>query len=484
MVIEFQESQISSIKCDAEVIFIVAKNVEHKWIKKDSQKLVNLGCKYENHETVFLNESNKVVAAIDSISSENLRIAAALAIKAIKGEFKSLKVGLYLEGKQKRECIEAMVEGFLLGDYVYESYKSKKREHKIESIVISNSEYSNKKIEKSEVEEAIKRATIKCEAINSVRDIINTPPEDATPERLADIAEESAKECGISCKIYDEKHIKSNGMGAFYAVGKGSDNPPRLIHLSYKPQNPKAKVALVGKGLTYDTGGLSLKPSDYMTTMKADKSGGVTVLGIIIAASRLQIPVEIEAIIGAAENMVSGRSYRPDDVLTAKNGKTIEVKNTDAEGRLVLADCLCFAQEFEPDYIVDLATLTGACVVALGEYTFGVMGFNEELKSSICDASNKEAELSATLPFNKHLKKLLKSEIADVSNISSSRYGGAITAALFLSEFIEEKNRDKWVHLDIAGPAFVEKSWDYNPFGASGVALRTVLRWLESLGGK
>lgn len=484
MKITYVERKINAIKSDIEIVFIINKNMEHKWIKKNHATLEALGFNAENGECLFLNESKKVVVASDNYEHENLRVAASNAIKSIKGKFSTAKIGLYLDTKHKKESIVAICEGFLLGSYTYEAYKSKKNEDKIEEVYISNSEYSNKKLDAAIISSAIKEAIIKCEAINTVRDVINTPPEDATPEKVADIAEKLAKKYKLKCEVFDEKKIKNDNMGAFYSVGKGSSNPPRLIHLKYSPKNPKAKVALVGKGLTYDSGGLSLKPASAMTSMKADKSGGVTVLGIILAASKLKLDVEIDCIIGAAENMVSGDSYRPDDVLTAKNGKTIEVKNTDAEGRLVLADCLCYAQELKPDYIIDMATLTGACVVALGEYTFAVMGHDETLKNAMLKASVESGELGATLPFNKHLKGLLKSEIADVSNISSSRYGGAITAALFLSEFIEEENKNKWLHLDIAGPAFVEKAWDYNPYGASGVGVRSVLQWLENLEAK
>jgi leucyl aminopeptidase len=219
-----------------------------------------------------------------------------------------------------------------------------------------------------------------------------------------------------------------------------------------------------------------------MVTMKADKSGASAVLGIIQAVAALGMDIEVHAVAGAAENMIGGNAYKPDDILTSKSGKTIEVRNTDAEGRLVLADCLTFVQqEIKPDYIIDMATLTGACVVAVGEYTTGVMGFNDALKESMLEAAKKGGELAAPLQFNKYLKKLLKSEIADISNISSSRYGGAITAALFLSEFIEEAYRDKWLHLDIAGPAYVEKAWGCNPHGASGAGVRMVVEWLKAL---
>ena len=255
-------------------------------------------------------------------------------------------------------------------------------------------------------------------------------------------------------------------------------NPPRLIKLTYKPKNPKAKIALVGKGLTYDTGGLSLKPADYMTTMKADKGGGCAVLGILSAIAEIAPNIEVCGIIGAVENAIGGDAYRPDDILQSREGVSIEVKNTDAEGRLVLADCLSFAQDLKPDIIIDLATLTGACVVALGEYSSGILGYNESLKAEFEAIALKSGELCARLPFNRHLEKLIESKNADIANCSSARYGGAITAGLFLGKFIRNDYKDKWLHIDIAGPAFVEKEWDINPYGASGAGVRSVVDFI------
>ena len=262
------------------------------------------------------------------------------------------------------------------------------------------------------------------------------------------------------------------------AVARASDKSPRLIHLSYAPKdstkgaNKLPKIVLVGKGLTYDSGGLSLKPADYMTTMKADKSGACAVLGIINVLAQLNAEVQVDAILGAAENMIGGNAYKPDDVLFSREGVTIEVKNTDAEGRLVLADCLSYAQDLKPDVLIDFATLTGACVVGLGEYTSGIMGYNENLKEEFEKSALKSGELVARLPFNRHIGKLIESKIADVSNAASSRYGGAISAGMFLGEFIRDEYKDKWLHIDIAGPAFVEKEWDINPYGASGAGVR------------
>jgi leucyl aminopeptidase len=219
-----------------------------------------------------------------------------------------------------------------------------------------------------------------------------------------------------------------------------------------------------------------------MVTMKSDKSGGSAVLGIMKAVSELNLDVEVHGFVGAVENMIGGDAYKPDDVLTAKNGKTIEVRNTDAEGRLVLADTLCYAQqEVKADYIFDFATLTGACVVGVGNYTSGVMGNSDLPKEMVLEAAKNSGEFATKLDFNRYLKKTLKSEIADICNISNTRYGGAITAGQFLSEFIDEEHKEKWAHIDIAGPAFVEHTWGENPHGASGAGVRMMVKLLEKL---
>ncbi len=482
MNIEISNKPLSGIKADCEVVFVVNKNFKHKWVA-DKETLESLNFKGEGDECVLLAEAKKIYASIESLNRDEIRTASAKAIRAAKKtKFKSLKVGLYFEKGKEGESLSALAEGFWLGLYAHETYKSKKSEHKIEKIIISTEEYADKKEDIKKLESALNEAKSIAEAINMTREVVNTPPDDMTPIKLAHEAKSIAEKHKMECGVYDEKFLEKNGMNAFRAVSRASAHPPRLIHMIHKPKKPKAKIALVGKGLTYDSGGLSLKPSDYMVTMKADKGGGSAVLGIMRVIGELNLPFEVHGVIGATENMIGGNAYKPDDVLVAKNKKTIEVRNTDAEGRLVLADCLCYIQELgEFDYIIDLATLTGACVVALGEYTFGVMGFNDKLKKSILEASKNSGELSAELPFNKHLKKLLKSDVADMTNACSTRYGGAITAGLFLAEFIEDKNRDKWVHLDIAGPAFVEKEWGYHPAGASGVGIKTVIEWMKSL---
>ena len=443
--------------------------VKAEIVVNGTKKFEEYGFEGKDGEVLVLPEKKRVYVGIDEVNAENLKTATATIIKALK-KYKFESVEITPPNTKNEDLLLAFFEGFILGDYEFDKYKSNKAKHPIKEVCINS---------KRDFDDIIKEAEIRAKNINFVRDIINSMPDEITPAKLAAIAEEIAKENNLECKIYDENYLFENGYNAFYSVGKASANPPRLIHLTYKPKNPKQRVVLVGKGLCYDSGGLSLKPADYMVTMKSDKSGAVTVLGIIKAASELNLDVEIHAVLGAAENMIGGNAYKPDDVLKAKNGKTIEVRNTDAEGRLVLADCLCYAQENikEFDKIFDFATLTGACVVGVGEYTAGIMGFNRKQIDDILKTSEKTGEHFAYLPFNKYLPKLLKSNVADICNIASSRYGGALTAGLFLSEFVE--NKDKWTHFDIAGPAYVEKEWGYNPFGASGFGVDTIISYLK-----
>ncbi|MDR2638547.1 MAG: leucyl aminopeptidase [Helicobacteraceae bacterium] len=478
MKIEFN----SGAKADIRVIFTLNKDLGGAFVS-DRALLEKVGFDGADESTALFAERGELYVGVeDENDPESFRIAAAKAIGVLKTlKVKSASIASY--DKSGADRAKAIAFGLALGAYEFNEYKSKPKERSLEAIYFNAENYYGAKTDENAVKAAIGYALVVAEGVNFARDLVNRTPEDMTPSALANEAQKAAGEHQLKCEIKDESYLQQNGMGAMLAVGRASVNPPRLIHLIYKPEKAKKTVAIVGKGLTYDSGGLSLKPADYMSTMKADMSGGAAAIAIIKTAARLGLNIEIHAVIGAAENMIGGKAYKPDDVLRAKNGKTIEVKNTDAEGRLVLADCLCYAQENAPelDYIIDLATLTGACVVALGEYTSGVMGFNDDLKRSLLQSAKNGGELAAELPFNRHLKKLLKSEIADLSNCAPVRYGGAITAALFLSEFIEEKNRDKWAHLDIAGPSFVEKAWGVNPFGASGAAVRWAIDWLERL---
>jgi probable cytosol aminopeptidase len=473
------DKKISEIKADLELVFVVDKNLKHKFIKDEKAfKFAN----YKGDSVLVLLESGMVYAPLTKLDYDELRVAAAKAYNAVKSlNIKTIKLGSYIASCQKMS-FQAVVEGILLGGYEFNKYKEKKEISSLKEIVFSTEEYADKKVAVQDAKDGFCQGEIIANATNFTKDIVNEIPEIYTPQKMADDAAKLAKELkNVTCKVYDENFLKKENMNAFLAVNRASVHPARLIHLIYKPKTSKKRVIFVGKGLTYDSGGLSLKPADYMLTMKADKSGAAAAMGIIKASSELNLPFEIHAILGATENMIGGNAYKPDDVLISRSGVTIEVRNTDAEGRLVLADCLSYAQDFKPDLIIDMATLTGACVVGLGEYTSALMGNNEELKAEFKAKSAKSGELNTILEFNPYLKELIKSQIADISNTASSRYGGAITAGAFLEKFIKDEYKDKWIHQDIAGPAYIEKAWGYNQAGASGAGVRMNIYYLQNL---
>ncbi|CAM2842122.1 leucyl aminopeptidase [Helicobacter felis] len=477
-------------KADVAVVFVVEKDLNHPWVH---HKGVLETFHYEG-EGVFLDQAHKrLYVGVAHNDVHLFREAACLAVKALKKyHFKNVKVGLYAaKNTNEGECplgqtMLAILTGLQFGLYSYEVYKSKKEPVHLKEVVLALGEAHEFKHEvktlEHNLEKLIHKANVLVEHVNLARDLVNTPPDVANAPYVAKKAQDLAEKNGLECFVHGEDYLKEKGMNAYLAVNRASANPPQLVHVVYKPKNAKKKIVLVGKGLTYDCGGLSIKTAEYMITMKADKGGACAVLAVVNALAHLKVEAEVHAVLGLAENMIAGDAYRPDDILISKEGKTIEVRNTDAEGRLVLADCLSFAQDLEPDILVDFATLTGACVVGLGSYTSGIMGNNEELKSQFEHAALKSGELVAKLPFNRHLRKLLDSKMADIANITPVRYGGAVTAGLFLNEFIREEYKDKWLHIDIAGPAYVEKDWDVNTPGASGAGVRMCVEFvLESL---
>ena len=476
-------SPFKDIKADLEIIIVIDGKLKHKSVK-DKRLLKKAGFSGAQDEVCHLVEKKRLYVGAETLKGRGIRPAAATAIRSLIGgkAYKTVKISTYVSHPRCSASIRAMVEGLVLGSYTFNQYKSKKVRCPVKNVEISLEGYEPHEIAMEVAARALHNGVIAAEATNFTRDIVNTTPDDCYPEIMANIAEELAKENKLKCTILKPKELKKEKMETLLAVARASRHKPRVIHLTHKPKNPKAVITLVGKGLTYDSGGLSLKPADYMVTMKSDKSGGSAVLGLMKAISEMNLPVEVHGFVGAVENMIGGDAYKPDDVLVSKNGKTIEVRNTDAEGRLVLADTLAYAQqEVKANYLFDFATLTGACVVGVGHYTSGVMGFNEEVKSLVTKQAKISGELATALDFNPYLHKTIKSNIADVCNISNTRYGGAITAAQFLSEFIDEDHKETWAHIDIAGPAFVEHAWGENPHGASGAGVRMMLRLIESL---
>lgn len=368
--------------------------------------------------------------------------------------------------------VASVSEGLLLGGYEFNKYKSEKSDkNKIERIT-----FSSKKIKSSVFSEEIEFAKIIADSTNLARDLVNEPPVYLTPTKLAEIASQVAEESGLKCEIFDHAEIERRGMNGLMAVSSGSEEPPRFIHLTYEPKKKTRKsIAIVGKGITFDSGGLCLKPAGSMLTMKMDMGGSAVVLGVMKAVAAFKPSIKVHGLIASSENMTGGKAYKPDDVINAYNGKTIEVINTDAEGRVVLSDALSYAVELKVNEIVDLATLTGACMVGLGSYTAGVMGNDQKLIEKIRKASDSVGEKTWQLPMDDELRAEIKSSVADVKN-AGSRMGGAITAAMFLEHFVGDV---PWAHIDIAGPAFMEKETSYNPVGGTGFGVRTIVKYLS-----
>ncbi len=470
MKIELLHKHITDIHSDILVEFLTSKELEQH---PEVRLLNQAGFKAEQDSTCFLHEKGVLFCGIESTKNDDIRSASVSMVKALKNSnYESAKVSVI-----DTDSIVGLVEGSILGGYTYNNYKSEPKIAKLKTLSLASNNLNTQKLQKA-FDEALTVSQATC----FTRDIVNTPPQELNPQTLASLAESLATQNKLECTILHEEELKKERMGAMLAVGRASTHGSALIHLAYKPKNPKKIISLVGKGLTYDSGGLSLKPATSMVTMKMDKAGACAVLGIMKAVSELKLDVEVHAFIGAVENMIGGDAYKPDDVLISRSKTTIEVRNTDAEGRLVLADVLSYAQDtIKADYLFDFATLTGACMVALGQYTTGVMGHSSKLKHDFSKAANSSGELVASLPFNKHLKKLLKSEIADISNVASKPYGGAITAGLFLDRFINEDMKKGWLHFDIAGSAYTESPWDCNVHGATGAGVRLMSNYLKNL---
>jgi len=325
-------------------------------------------------------------------------------------------------------------------------------------------------------EHAAKRGQVLGEAVNLTRELVNRPACDIYPESVSQTAQRVAQETGLACEVLDVSQLEAERMGSLLAVAQGSDRPPRVVVLRYEGGGPgKPTLALVGKGVTFDSGGLSLKPNDSMKDMKCDMAGAATVLGAMAAIARLGLPVNVVGYMGLVENMISGRSYKLGDVLHARNGVTIEVLNTDAEGRLVLADVLSYAVDRGCDHVVDLATLTGACVVALGEDVVGAFANDQAWCDQVLSAAKTVGEDVWQMPMFDSFAEQLKSDVADCKNVGT-RWGGAITAAKFLEKFVSDK---PWVHLDIAGPSFASSGNASREGGATGVMLRTLVELAE-----
>lgn len=385
-----------------------------------------------------------------------LREAVAKAIKKC-AQMEAKTVAFALDGVDF-DYSEQFTLGAFIADYKFDKYKSEKKDNHIKEVYVQASE------------EGVKKAEKIAAAMTFTRNLANEPAQYATPTELANIAQDF----GLETRIYDREECEKMGMGAFLAVGRGSAEEPKFIHMKYTCPNPKKRIAIIGKGICFDSGGLDIKPASSMLTMKDDMSGAACVLGIMSIIKEFNPQVEVHGIIAACENMPGCSAYKPGDILTAKNGKTIEVDNTDAEGRLTLADALCYACELGVDEVIDIATLTGACMVALGSHAAGILGNDQELINNLIETGKKSGEKFWQLPLWDEYFDSLKSDIADMKN-TGSRWGGASAAGVFLQKFVKDV---KWAHLDIAGTAFLDKPQKELIAGASGAGVRTLLNYI------
>ncbi len=429
-----------------------------------------------------------VPAKDDGYDAETLRRAAGAASRALSGS----KKGAFALPIEDVAGAAAVAEGALLGAYTYDksngnggakdgksakSAKNAANTDKKNNGPLAEVALVGGKPRDKAYKAAVERATALVEEINRARDLINTPSNLLNPADFAAEAVAAAKEHGLKTEVLDEKALKKGGYGGILGVGQGSDAPPRLVRIAYTHPKAEKTLALVGKGITYDSGGISLKPAGHNETMKCDMSGAAAVFATVVAAARLGLRVNLTGWLALAENMPSGSATRPGDVLSMYGGKTVEVLNTDAEGRLVLADAITRAGEEKPDAIVDVATLTGAMVLALGNRTFGIMTNDEAFRTSLHEIAEEAGEQSWPMPLPTHLRKGIDSPVADLANMGE-RMGGGLVAGIFLKEFVADGIT--WGHLDIAGPAFNESGpFGYTPKGGTGAAVRTLVRLAE-----
>ncbi len=374
----------------------------------------------------------------------------------------------------------AMAEGAYFGSYLYDEFVTESEDERLDLLNVEVIDFDSAKIKK--LDKGLNIGAVIGKAQSYARTLANRPANIINPPALAAEAKRMAKESGrLTCTVFDEKQLAAKGMGGVLAVGSGSKSPPRFIILKYSPAGKTSKtrptIALVGKAITFDSGGISIKRAAHMDQMKLDKTGGIAVLGTMKAVAELKLPLNVLGIIPSAENLPSGTSYRPGDIITTFSGKTVEVLNTDAEGRMVLCDALAYAAKQNCDVIIDIATLTGACVVALGKYMAGLMGNDEKLIKQLQRAAEESGEKVWPMPSGDEYVEEMKSKIADLKNIGS-KWGGACTAAAFLKQFAGEK---KWAHLDIAGTEMFDKATEYTTEGSSGFGVRLLTTCLMNI---
>jgi leucyl aminopeptidase len=438
---------------------VTAKNFEatllHHPVKLKAKRLLLLGGGKGKNFSSF--ELRRLAgAAVRSLKARGIRTFAFVAPNNIAGE----------------DAVKAIVEGAFVGNFDSDTYKSDRKDQTIDALTVVVHG------DQARVQQAMNEASIIGESQNFTRELVNEPSNRMTPTMLADQARKMADEVGLKCEIFGADKIQSLKMGAFWGVAQGSDEPPALIVLRYEPPNAPATpvLGLVGKGITFDTGGISIKPADGMEKMKYDMAGGAAMLGAMRAIALLKPKVKVTMIVCATENMPSGKAQKPGDVQIAMSGKSIEIINTDAEGRLVLADGLFYARQLGCTHLIDAATLTGAVVVALGYVNAGIFANDEKMYQRFHQALEKAGEKMWRMPLDEEYKESIRSNIADIVN-SGGRWGGAVTAAMFLKEFAEDT---PWLHLDIAGTAWTEEAKPWIAKGPSGIAVRSLVEFVRA----
>ena len=442
--------------------------------------LDTLGAKGKAEEVVKLPTLGKLAAPLliavglgkpdadGAITEEQVRRAAGAAARTLTGRKRAVTTLSAVH-------LGATVEGTLLGGYGFTAYKSESGDDPLGKLDLAVPATGTLKEHRA----ALKASTAIAEAVTTTRDLVNTPPNDLFPASFADRATALGKAVGLDVEVFDEKALRKAGYGGILGVGMGSSRPPRLVRLTYTGPKATKKVALVGKGITFDTGGISIKPAAGMDEMTSDMGGAAAIVATIVLAAKLKYPLEITAWVPMAENMPSGAAYRPGDVLTMYGGKTVEVLNTDAEGRLILSDAIARACEDNPDYLIETSTLTGAAVVALGKKTAGVMG-SDEFRDRVAAAGRAVGENAWAMPLPEELRADLDSRLADLANVMGHRWGGMLAAGIFLREFVTDGVQ--WAHIDIAGP-----SWNsagpsgYTTKGSTGVPVRTLAAVLADI---
>src|SRR5579883_905841 len=409
-----------------------------------------------------------------SFSASDLRKLAGAVVRALKPRGIRSLAFVAPDSLNAEEAVKAIVEGAFVGNFDPDTYKSDRKDQQIDSFTVVATGDQKK------LQQAHDEAVIIGESQNFTRDLVNEPSNHMTPTILAERAKKMAKEVGLKCETYGADKIKELKMGAFWGVAQGSDEPPALIVLQYEPAGAPAniKIGLVGKGITFDTGGISIKPADGMEKMKYDMAGGAAMLGAMRAIALLKPKVNVLGIVCATENMPSGKAQKPGDVQIAMSGKSIEIINTDAEGRLVLADGLHYAKQLGCTHLIDAATLTGAVVVALGYVNAGIFANDEKMYERFSKAEAQAGEKFWRLPLDDEYKEMIKSDIADIKN-TGGRWGGAVTAAMFLKEFVGDT---PWMHLDIAGVAWMEEAKPWIAKGPSGIAVRSIVEFARNFG--